>query len=96
MRTSQSSMRTKRVGRLLGDERGAIDHREREHRARRDALLTPCADWRVYKQSALAQVYGAWGTQRHAKATSIAAVRVYDSNLEGSDSRHRERRYGVA
>jgi hypothetical protein len=91
MRTSQSSAC---MDRLLGAAWWAIDHPKREHGAGRDALLTPCAHWRVYMQSALTQMDGARWAQRHTEAACIATVRVDDSNLEGSDSRHRARRYG--
>ena len=70
----------------LRDDRiyGTLDHHEREHRAGRDTLLTPCADWRVYKQSGASQLDRAWRTERHAQAAFIAADGVDD----GKERRH--------
>jgi hypothetical protein len=78
---------------LRGACGSAIDHREREHGAGRDALLTPCAHWRVYMQSGPSQVDCARRTERHTEAALIAPVTGNDSNTQGGSSHHRARRY---
>src|SRR6476660_245439 len=93
MRTSQSSTCTG----LYRDRRGrAVSHREREHGAGGDALLTPCADWRVYIQSGPTQHDRAGWTERQAQAALITSIEIDDGNTERGGSHHRARRYGDA
>jgi hypothetical protein len=84
MRRSQSSTR---IG-YLPVRRCAIDHRQREHGAGRNALLTPCADWRVYKQSGTPQLDGVRRTERDAQTAFIAAVRSRQRQRERYEARH--------
>jgi hypothetical protein len=76
-----------------GGDRGTLDHREREHGAGRDALLTPCADSRVYIESGATEVDRVRRAERYAQTARIAAIRIDDGQLMRSGARHRARRY---
>src|SRR5687768_16426497 len=85
MRRSQYSTRTRL---RFAVQRGASHHRQREHRAGRNALLTPCADWRVYMQSGTTQLDRIGRTEWNAQPAFIAGIPVDDGNASRDEARH--------